>query len=363
MGQEQLLSTLTTLRVGGVAKRVQRESDPRPLVQTVKQADQEGVPLLLLGGGSNVVAADAPFPGLVLQDSRNRVLGVEERDGSVVVEVAAGTPWDQFVAETVERGWSGVEALSGIPGSVGAGPVQNIGAYGRELSDNLVSVLAFDRQSGKTLTLSRDDLELGYRDSLLKRSLFSKRPGQELWASTPRWLVLSVKLRLGRDPLSAPIRYTELASRLGVEVGDRAQASAVREAVLDLRRSKGMVLDPADHDTWSAGSFFTNPMLSSAGAELLPEGAPRFLTKQRTGEQKVKTSAAWLIDHAGFGRGWSLYPGAQASLSTKHVLAVTNRGHATTSDVVQLARAVRAGVAAKFGITLVAEPVFIGIEL
>ncbi len=363
MSQEQLLSALTTLRVGGVAKRVQRESDPLSLVAAAGQADAEGPPLLVLGGGSNVVVSDSPFPGLVLLDGRDRILGVEKQNGSVVVEVAAGTSWDRFVAEALLSGWSGVEALSGIPGSVGAAPVQNIGAYGRELSDNLVSIEAFDRQTGKVLALSREDLGLGYRDSLLKRSLFSAAPGQGAWGKSPRWLVLSVKLRLDVSPLSAPIRYRELASRLGVDVGDQAEASAVREAVLGLRRSKGMVLDSADHDTWSAGSFFTNPLLSPASAASLPAEAPRFPVVGRAGEKKIKTSAAWLIDHSGFGKGWSLYPGAQASLSTKHVLAVTNRGHASTSDVVQLARAVRGGVAKKFGITLVPEPVFVGIEL
>ena len=362
MNTKQELSALTTLRVGGRAERFERTETPGAMCDAIRQADWEGTPLLLLGGGSNVVVSDDPFQGLVLQDGRSEILEVGDAEGDVVLDVAAGTPWDHLVAATVDHGWSGLEALSGIPGSVGAAPVQNIGAYGREVAENLVSVDAFDRLSAKRVTLSRQDLELGYRDSLLKRSL-GQEDSRRTANATPRWIVLSVRLRLPRSPWSAPIRYRELASRLGVQIGEAAGAAAVREAVLDLRRSKGMVLDPADHDTWSAGSFFTNPILSSEHAQSLPDTAPRFPSGEPGKNQKIKTSAAWLIEHSGFSRGWSLYLGAQASLSTKHVLAVTNRGHATTSDVVALAQAVRAGVEEEFGIRLAPEPVFVGTEL
>jgi UDP-N-acetylmuramate dehydrogenase len=264
----------------------------------------------------------------------------------VRVRVSAGEPWEAFVATAVESGWSGVEALSGIPGSMGATPIQNVGAYGAEVARVIDSLQVLDRRTGAVGRMAPDEAGFGYRSSELKRT-----PG--------RWLVLSVTMDLEVDPLGAPVGYAELAGLLGVGIGDRAPATAVREAVLELRRGKGMVLDASDHDTWSAGSFFTNPILSAGEAEALPEAAPRF--EQRDGS--VKTSAAWLISNAGFPRGYAVRPGARAALSTKHSLALTNRGGATAEDLLELARSVRSGVAERFGILLENEPVLVGCAL
>ena len=282
----------------------------------------------------------------------------------------AGEDWDAFVAATVARGLSGLEALSGIPGSVGATPVQNVGAYGAEVADSLVAVHAIDRATGQETVLHPEDMGFGYRTSLLKRS------AGELGAV--RYVVLAVTFALaaadGAQEPTAPVRYTQLARALGVELGDRVPVDQVRTAVLGLRASKGMVLDASDHDTWSAGSFFTNPILSlvdgPAGrveaADILPEGAPAYpVADPETGAADpdvVKTSAAWLIEHAGFERGFTVGEG-RASLSTKHTLALTNRGEATAEDVAALARRIRAGVAERFGITLVPEPNLVGFIL
>lgn len=309
-------------------------------------ADEAGEPLLLVGGGSNLLVCDDGFPGTVLRIRTSGVDVTSADDEAVVVRVAAGEPWDALVARAVASGWSGLEALSGIPGSVGATPIQNVGAYGAEVGSVLTEVEVLDRRSGRLGRLSGSALGLGYRTSALKRS--------------PRsWVVLAVTLRLPRGRTSAPIAYAELARALGVAVGERAPSVEVREAVLGLRRGKGMVLDPADHDTWSAGSFFTNPLLAAELAQRLPEGAPRF--PQPDG--RIKTSAAWLITQAGFDRGFAVRPGAPASLSTKHSLALTNRGGATAADLLELARVVRAGVVHRFGVELKNEPVLVGCSL
>ena len=305
-----------------------------------------GEPLLLVGGGSNLLVADAGFPGTVVRIGTRGVLVDPAAPGRVRVRVSAGEPWEAFVATAVESGWSGVEALSGIPGSTGATPIQNVGAYGAEVARVIDSLEVLDRRTGGVGRMAPQEAEFGYRSSALKRT-----PG--------RWVVLAITLDLAVDPLGAPVRYAELAALLGVEIGDRAPATEVREAVLELRRGKGMVLDDSDHDTWSAGSFFTNPILSAAEAEKLPEEAPRF--EQPDGS--VKTSAAWLIAHAGFPRGFAIRPGARAALSTKHSLALTNRGGATAEDLLELARAVRAGVAERFGVVLENEPVLVGCAL
>ena len=270
------------------------------------------------------------------------------------MRTSAGTPWGAFVSWTLDQGLSGLEALSGIPGTVGASPVQNVGAYGHEVAETLDHVLVWDRQEGHEARLSAEDLGFGYRTSVIKRSLSAD------WGPTGRWVVLDAVFRLERSALSAPVLYGELARRIGARAGERAQARLVREAVLALRAGKGMVLDDADHDTWSAGSFFTNPILSADEADALPAGAPRF----PAGDGRVKTSAAWLIDHAGFTKGFALPEAGdppRASLSTKHVLALTNRGGAAASDIEALARAVRAGVRRAYGVDLVPEPVAVGI--
>jgi UDP-N-acetylmuramate dehydrogenase len=254
----------------------------------------------------------------------------------------------------VHHAWSGLEALSGIPGSTGATPVQNVGAYGSDVSQTIWQVRTWDRQARAVKTFVPSQLNFGYRDSLLK---------QTTTAGSPRYVVLTVEFQLALGRMSAPIRYAELARGLGVEVGERASALDVRREVLRLRGSKGMVLDPADRDTYSTGSFFTNPILTSAVADSLPDGAPRY----PAGDGLVKTSAAWLIEHAGFPKGYGLdansVTGGRASLSTKHTLAITNRGGASAKDLLSLAREVRDGVRSRFGIELANEPLLIGLEL
>jgi len=260
-----------------------------------------------------------------------------------VITVAAGEPWDPLVSYALERSWSGLEAMSGIPGLVGATPIQNVGAYGAEVSELISTVRTLDRSTGQLKTLFPTECGFGYRTSRFKSD-----PG--------RFLVLSVTFQLPLGSMSQPIRYPELARALGIEVGQRAPAPEVRQAVLALRTAKGMVLAEDDHDTWSAGSFFTNPLISSAQARTLPPDAPRF----NQADGMIKTSAAWLIERAGFGNG---YGNGAARLSRKHTLALTNRGGATAADLLSLAREIRAGVQTKFDIELVPEPVLVGCEL
>jgi UDP-N-acetylmuramate dehydrogenase len=343
------LAELTTLRVGGPATDYVDAATTDAVIDAVSVADAAGRPVLVLGGGSNLLVADAGFDGLVVRLA-TRGIDVEACDGcsGVTVRVAAGEPWDRFVAHAVAQGWSGVEALSGVPGSTGATPIQNVGAYGQDVSETIARVRTWDRQQERVRTLANADCEFGYRSSRLK---------EERFRGGPRFVVLEVTFQLALGELSGPVRYTELARTLGVEPGERAPLGAVRDVVLALRRGKGMVLDDADHDTWSAGSFFTNPVLEAADAERLPEQAPRWPTP----DGRVKTSAAWLIEHAGFGRGFGL-PGP-ASLSTKHTLALTNRGGAGAEDLLALARQVRDQVRQAYGVVLVPEPVLVGCSL
>ena len=252
---------------------------------------------------------------------------------------STGTTWSRSPSS---EGYAGIEALSGIPGLVGAAPIQNIGAYGQEISQTVGWVRALDRTTGDVVLLEPAQCEFAYRDSVFKRS--------------QRYVVLAVAFALEHSRLGAPVRYAELARRLGVEVGDRVPADDVRAAVLDLRRGKGMVLDPDDHDTWSAGSFFTNPILPAGTAAALPDAAPRW----PAADGRVKVSAAWLIEQAGFGKG---YGSGAARISTKHTLALTNRGGATTADLLALAREIRTGVRDRFGVTLDNEPDLVGVEL
>ncbi|WP_028654829.1 UDP-N-acetylmuramate dehydrogenase [Nocardioides sp. J54] len=341
---EPALADLTTLRLGGPAGRYVAAPDADALVAAVTEADAAREPVLLVGGGSNLVVADAGFAGTVVHLTGGGMQVDDEGDGDTVgVTVAAGERWDDLVARAVAEGWSGVEALSGIPGTTGATPIQNVGAYGQEVAQTITRVRVWDRVLRGERTFTGQECQFTYRHSRFKAD-----PG--------RHLVLDVTFGLRRDGLSAPVAYAELARTLGVEQGERAPLAEVREAVLGLRRGKGMVLDPDDHDTWSAGSFFTNPFVEPGA---VPEGAPSY--PQPDG--RVKTSAAWLIDHAGFGKGYGLdRPGARVSLSTKHTLALTNRGGATTAELLDLAREVRAGVQERFGITLVNEPVLVGAE-
>jgi UDP-N-acetylmuramate dehydrogenase len=346
------LAEFTTLRVGGPAARLVVADDTDAVIDAVSGADAADEPLLVLGGGSNLLVGDDGFDGVVVHIATQGV-EVESSDlcSGASVRVAAGQVWDSFVELAVGKGWAGIEALSGIPGSVGATPVQNVGAYGQEVAETIASVRTWDRQLNRVSTLAAADCEFGYRTSRLKKERF--RGG-------PRYVVLEVTFQLPLGELSTPVRYTELARTLGVEVGQRAPLDAVRAAVLGLRRGKGMVLDDGDHDTWSAGSFFTNPILSAAAAaDRLPAEAPRW--PMAAHPDQVKTSAAWLIEHAGFGKGFGL-PGP-ASLSTKHTLALTNRGSATAADLLALARQVRDGVCAAFGVELEPEPFLVNCTL
>ncbi|MFH5822038.1 UDP-N-acetylmuramate dehydrogenase [Georgenia sp. AZ-5] len=374
-GATPTLAELTTLRVGGPVASYVEASSEAELVDAVRAADEEGTEVLVLGGGSNLLAADEPFPGLVVRDARRSIEGTADSScAGAALTVPAGQPWDEVVATAVEHGWMGLEALSGIPGSTGATPVQNVGAYGQEVAETLSSVRVYDRLERRTRMLAVGELGLGYRTSVLKRSLTDPAAGGgRTWGPTPRYVVLEVSFQLRLATLSAPVRYPELARTLGVAVGARVPAGDVRAAVLELRRGKGMVLDGGDHDTWSAGSFFTNPIMPVEEADrLLPAEAPRYAVSDHTRigqigaaapvvEGVVKTSAAWLISHAGFEKGFGL--GAPASLSTKHSLAVTNRGGATAADLLALARAVRDGVRDALGIELVPEPVLLGATL
>ncbi len=313
------------------------------LVEAVRDLDASSEPVLVLGGGSNVLIGDAGFDGTVVKITTRGILEDTAACSGAVITVAAGEPWDPLVRYAIERGWSGLEAMSGIPGLVGATPIQNVGAYGAEVSELISMVRTLDRTTGQPKTLFPVECGFGYRTSRFKSD-----PG--------RFVVLSVTFQLRLGSMSQPINYPELARTLGVAVGDRAPASEVRQAVLALRTAKGMVLAEDDHDTWSVGSFFTNPLVSSARALTLPANAPRF--DQPDG--RVKTSAAWLIEQAGFAKG---YGQGAARLSTKHTLALTNRGGATAADLLSLAREVRTGVQARFGIELLPEPVLVGCEL
>ncbi len=321
------IADLTTLRLGGPIANLLTATTIAELVDAVRSADSSGTPLLLLGGGSNLVAGDDGWPGVVVA---LRTRGVDRANGyeSAEFTVAAGESWDELVEHTVDEGWSGLEAMSGIPGLAGATPVQNVGAYGSEVADCITGVTVFDRHTGAVERWAPWQCGFGFRTSAFKH--------------TDRFLVLDVTFRLRRSADSVPVRYAELARRLGVEQGATAPAKRVRETVLELRRSKGMVLDATDHDTWSVGSFFVNPFVET---NLAPPECPQW-----TVDGRVKLSAAWLIENAGFPRGYGL-PGPVA-VSTKHTLALTNRGGATTAELLATAREIRAGVEARFGIRL-----------
>lgn len=346
-----LLADHTSFHLGGRARRFVRATTERELVDAVREADAAGEPLLVLSGGSNLLVADEGFEGTVVQVATRGVSADVSSCGGAVVTVAAGEQWDDFVACSIEQEWIGLEALSGIPGCVGATPIQNVGAYGADVSQTIYRVRTLDRVTGEYKTFAAPECGFGYRDSVFKRT---RMPDG---GPTGRYVVLEVTYQFLLGNRSAPVRYAELANRLGIELGQRSTTGRVREEVLKLRAGKGMVIDEADHDTWSAGSFFTNPLLTPDEAAGLPEGAPRFAAGEH-----VKSSAAWLIDHAGYHKGYALSEGdpALASLSTKHTLALTNRGGAATEDVLALAREVRRGVAERFGVTLEAEPVLVG---
>ena len=340
------LGAYTTLRLGGPAGRIVTATEPDEAVATVRKTDG---PLLVLAGGSNVVVADEGFPGTVLLLRTRGVEVVARTGGTVDVEVAAGEPWDDFVARTVAEGWSGVECLSGVPGSAGATPIQNVGAYGQEVAETIVAVEAYDRLDEDTRWLTPEECRFAYRTSVFKHS--------------DRWLVLRVRFRLVASGESAPVRYAELARALGVEVGARVPLEQARAAVLRLRAGKAMVLADDDPDTWSVGSFFTNPVLSAEAYRRLAEVAgdagepPAWPGAGGT----MKVSAAWLIERAGFSKGFGGAGGV--AISSRHTLALTNRGGGTTAALLELARTVRNGVQDRFGVVLHPEPVLVNCAL
>jgi UDP-N-acetylmuramate dehydrogenase len=350
--QEQVsLAELTTLQVGGPARRLVRAQTPEEVVETVAAADAAGEPLLLIAGGSNLLIGDAGFDGTVLHVA-TRGISSREVGGQVHVQAGAGEPWDTVVAFCVRHGLAGIECLSGIPGSTGATPIQNVGAYGQEVADTIASVRAYDRATGEGVELAPEQCGFGYRSSAFKGS--------------SRYVVLAVEFALERSSRARAVRYAELARALSAELGELPALADAREAVLALRRAKGMVIDPEDPDSVSAGSFFLNPVLAGDAFAALRE---RALARLGDGvkvpawtedDGRVKTSAAWLIERSGFHRG---YGDGRAGISSKHTLAIVNRGGATSAELVGLARELRDGVQDAFGVSLHPEPTLIGIEL
>jgi UDP-N-acetylmuramate dehydrogenase len=324
------LAPLTTLRLGGPAQGLIEAHTEDELIAAVRER-----PKLLLAGGSNVVIADEGVPGTVVLA---RTRGIE-RDGDTLI-VQAGEPWDDLVAHCVETGLQGFECLSGIPGSTGATPIQNVGAYGQDVSETVRWVRVYDREADAVTTMTAQECGFTYRRSVFKHH--------------DRWTVLAVAFDLTPSELSGPLRYAELARTLNVPVGGRAPLTDVRAAVLALRRGKGMVIDPDDPDSVSAGSFFTNPILTHDEWAELPN-APAFPEP----DGRIKTSAAWLIERAGFTKG---YGNGRAGISTKHTLALVNRGEATTAELLELAHQIADGVRATFGVELVPEPVLVGVD-
>ncbi|HEY9304174.1 MAG TPA: UDP-N-acetylmuramate dehydrogenase [Mycobacterium sp.] len=338
------LAPLTTLRVGPVASRVITCTSTEQVVATLRQLDGEQCqPLLVLAGGSNVVIAETLTDLTVVRLAADRI----SVDGNIV-RAEAGAVWDDVVVAAIAAGLGGLECMSGIPGSAGATPVQNVGAYGAEVADTLTRVRLLDRRSGEVRWVAPSELGFGYRTSVLKHSDAA--------------IVLEVEFALDPSGRSAPLRYGELVAALGATTGERGDPAAVREAVLKLRSRKGMVLDPVDHDTWSVGSFFTNPVVAQEFYQELASRVDQQVPHYPAADG-VKLAAGWLVEQAGFGKG---YPGdatAHCRLSTKHALALTNRGGASAADVVTLARTVRDGVRDVFGVTLTPEPVLVGCSL
>ena len=365
-----VLADYTTLGLGGPARTFVSAGTELALIDAVRSADRAGEPVLLVGGGSNLVISDAGFPGRVVHVNTRGFTYVDAGDGAVSVTVAAGEDWDDVVAASLAEGLAGLEPLSGIPGRAGATPIQNVGAYGREVAEVISQVRVYDRQEDQIRVIPNEFCGFSYRTSLFKsgrpESLVCL-PGGSLSqaAGQPRYVVLDVTFRLTRRSLSAPVRYAELASELDIDMGEQAGTGEVRAAVIKIRARKGMVLNPGDPDTRSAGSFFTNPVITAeelARVEAAAAGkgagpVPRY----PAGGGLVKVPAAWLIEHAGFAKGHGA-PGP-ARVSSKHTLALVNTGDATTADLLALAREIVSGVRAAYGVTLSPEPVFVGVTL
>jgi len=337
VGVPTLLSELTTLRLGGPAAELYTVRSAEEIVETVATADAARSPVLVVSGGSNLVVADSGWPGVVVL-VRSNGLAVRENGDAVEFTVAAGEVWDDFVRAAIDEGCAGLETMSGIPGTTGTTPVQNVGAYGREVAELITALTVYDRDIRRVERWSPERCGFGFRTSAFKH--------------TDRYVVLDVTFRLVRDKASLPIRYQELARLLDVVPGTSADLADVRDAVLTLRRTKGMLLDPVDHDTWSVGSFFVNPFVDE-----IPAAAPD--CPHWTTDGRIKLSAAWLIENAGFHRG---YGRGRVSVSTKHSLALTNRGGATTAELLSLAAEIRAGVEDRFGIRLRPEAHLAGVD-
>lgn len=324
------LAELTTLRVGGTPNSLVVATSESEIIEAASANPNA----LILGGGSNVLVSDN-FHGDVIKIESQGFENDESACAGAWVTVAAGHNWNDFVATAVANGWTGIEGLAGIPGTVGATPIQNVGAYGQSVSETIAQVRAWNRKTKSVDTIFAADCEFGYRSSVFK-------------TNPDTWVILSVTFQLPLGTMSAPIAYNELVAKLGVEIGDRVSTSDLQAAVLELRAGKGMVLDSADHDTWSVGSYFMNPRVAVA-----PENAPHW----PEADGSLKVSAAWLIEQAGFNKGFTL--NGRAALSSKHTLAITNRGDATSADISELADHIVAGVKAKFGIELKPEATFI----
>ena len=335
------LSKYTSLRVGGPATKIVQVSTEAQIIAAIEEAGD--TPVLIMGGGTNVLIADKGFDGTVIRISNNSVQSEVDACSGATLTIGAGEDWDVFVQTTINSGFAGLETLSGIPGTVGAAPIQNIGAYGHEVSEFITRVRTYDRELKEIYTFTNSQCEFTYRNSY-----FKAHPG--------RYVVLDVQFQLRIGEFSAPITYLELSKKLGIEPGDKAPVVATRTAVLELRASKGMLLSPDDHDSWSAGSFFTNPIISQQAADGLPDAAPKWPLN----DGRVKISAAWLIENAGMHKGDEV---GGARISTKHVLALTNSGDATAADIAELAKRARDHVKEVFGITLEAEVNLIGIEI
>ncbi len=335
------LSKYTSLRVGGPATTIVQVSSEAEIIAAIESAGNS--PILIIGGGTNVLVADSGFAGTVIRISNNSVESEVDACSGATLTIGAGENWDNFVKTTISRGFAGLETLSGIPGTVGAAPIQNIGAYGHEVSEFITRVRTYDREKKAIQTFTNAECQFSYRNSY-----FKEHPG--------RYVVLDVAFQLRIGEMTTPITYLELAKKLEIELGDKSSVVECRSAVLELRANKGMLLSPDDHDSWSAGSFFTNPIISQQAADALPNAAPKWpLTDGR-----VKVSAAWLIENSGIHKGDEL---GGARISSKHVLALTNSGTATASDIAALAKRARDHVQQAFGITLVAEVNLIGIEI
>jgi len=365
-----VLADYTTLGIGGPAKIFVSADTTHALIDAVRSADKAGEPVLLIGGGSNLVVADAGFPGTVIHVNTRGLTFIDAGDGAVDVTVAAGADWDDVVAAAVGEGLAGLEPLSGIPGRAGATPIQNVGAYGREVAEVITEVRVYDRQEDQIRIIPNQGCRFSYRSSLFKSGrpeALVTSPGntRSQAAGQPRYVVLDVTFRLVRQSLSAPVKYAELAAELGVEMGERSAVGEVRAAVIKIRSRKGMVLNPGDPDTRSAGSFFTNPVITAeefAGVETAAAARQAGqVPHYPAGDGLVKVPAAWLIEHSGFAKGYGA-PGP-ARVSSKHTLALVNAGEATTANLLALAREIAAGVQAAYGVTLTPEPILVGVTL